>query len=452
MTHYRNIIIGSGQGGNPLASYLSGKGEPTLLIEKSKLGGTCVNTGCTPSKTLYESTRKIYHSHKLEYAGFNLQDVAFDFGTLMNFVRKVAGQSNKGLSESFAQAKNLTISFGHARFTGTRQILVTHRNGRETEFSGDRIFINTGSKPRLPEIDGLHKIDYLTNLNVFDLEKQPESLAIIGGGYIGMELAQCFTRLGTKVSVINHGPQIISHEDDDIIELVQKRLTEEGVKFFLNEKVESVKKEGKGIELLLGSGKKLSTEKLLLAAGRISNADELQPHEPGIALNKNGYIKVNEYLETSAENVWALGEAAGSPKFTHISFDDFRVIRDNLEQPKSHSTKNRVVPYTMFIDPELASFGLNEKQARKKGTAYHLYEMEMSAVARATERNETYGKIKVLCDKKGGQILGATILSIGGGEMMTLLQMVAKGGITASELKHTIFAHPLLAESLNNLF
>lgn len=452
MTHYRNIIIGSGQGGNPLASYLSDKGEPSLLVEKSKLGGTCVNTGCTPSKTLYESTRKIYHSQKLEYAGFHVQDPAFDFGTLMHFVRKVADQSNKGLSESFAKTKNLTISFGHARFSGTRKILVTHRNGRETEFSGDRIFINTGSKPRLPEIDGLQKIDYLTNLNVFDLEEQPESLAIIGGGYIGLELAQCFARLGTKVSVINHGPQIISHEDDDIIELVQKRLTEEGVKFFLNEKVESVQKEGKGIELLLSTGKKLSTEKILLAAGRISNADELQPQETGIELAENGYIKVNEYLETSAENVWALGEAAGSPKFTHLSFDDFRVIRDNLEQPGSHSTQNRVIPYTMFIDPELASFGLNEKQAQKEGKKYHLYQMDMASVARATERNETYGKIKVLCDKEGGHILGATILGIGGGEMMTVLQMAAKGNLTAAELKHTIFAHPLLAESFNNLF
>lgn len=449
---YDAIVVGSGQAGNPMAGYLAGKGKEVLLIEKARLGGTCVNTGCTPSKTMHEAVRKIHHSQKMGYAGFKIRESDFDFNTLMNQVRKLRDESHGHLVESFKKNEKITVVHGHGRFVQNHVIEVEEEDGGRKQYEAPQIFVNTGARPRIPSLKGLDQVNYLTNLNIFDLEKQPKHLIILGGGYIGLEFAQNFQRLGTQVSIVNQGKQIISREDDDIIKLVHECLEAEGVKIKNGQKAGSVRQKNGKTTLTLGDGSTLEGDALLVAVGREPNSGDLGLENTGIEVNEKGHIETNGFLETAVSGVYALGEVAGSAQFTHIAYDDFRVVRDNFEKSGSNSTENRQVPYTLFIDPQLAAFGLNEKSAQKEKRDYHLYEMDMSSVARANERHEAFGKIKVLCDKKGGKILGATILGVEGGEMITTLQLAAKAGLTATYLREFTFIHPTLAEGFNNLF
>ncbi|WP_417609354.1 dihydrolipoyl dehydrogenase family protein [Owenweeksia hongkongensis] len=452
MAHFKHIVIGSGQAGVPLAIFLANRGESTLIIEKDKVGGTCVNTGCTPSKTMHEAIRKIYHSQHIEYAGLTVQSSTFDFGKLMKHVRDIRNTWSEGSTDNIENTENLTLARGRAHFIDDRTVSIRGFNLIDEQHTADFFYINTGARPRMPEVEGLNSVGPLTNRNIFELTEQPKSLIIIGGGYIGLEFAQMFARIGTSVSVVNHGDKIVGREDDDIIELLQKKLEEEGVTFYLNKSPEKAIKESNGVSLTLEGGKTLKADKILVAAGRIPNSDHLGLEAAGIKVNDKGVIEVNEVLGTSVEHIYALGEVAGTPQFTHMAYDDYRVVKANIEKPKVRNTLHRTVPYTLFTDPHLGRFGLNEKEAKKKNIDYKLYEMPMSSVARAAEKNEPYGKIKVLCDPQSEEILGASILGVDGGEMMTVLQMACSGGITAPHLQQYIFAHPLLAEGFNNLF
>lgn len=452
MAHYKHIIIGSGQAGVPLAHYLSGRGENTLIIEKGDVGGTCVNTGCTPSKTMHEAIRKIYHARNCEYAGFSLKDYEFDFESLMNHVRQMRDSWREGSLKGLQDADNLTLMRGHGRFVDDHTVSITTTDGNEIQHTADYIYINTGGRPRIPDIEGLNQITPLTNLNIFDISHQPKSLLIIGGGYIGLEFAQMFARIGTAVTVVNQGKSIISREDDDMITLMQEMLEKEGISFLHDAHPASVAKNSGGVELTLKSGQKLEAEQLLLAAGRVVNTDQLSLENTGVQTDDRGIIQVDEVLQTDVHHIYALGEVAGTPQFTHMSFDDFRIIKENVEKPKVRNNLHRTVPYTLFTDPQLASFGLNEKAAKKKNIGYKLYEMPMEKVARAAEKNEPFGKIKVLCHPETEELLGATLIGVDAGEMMTVLQMAYSGGVTAPQLRDYIFAHPLLAEGYNNLF
>lgn len=435
-----------------MASYLAQKGEPTLLVEKSELGGSCVNVGCTPSKALYESVRKIQHAKTAEYAGYKVQKADFNFDKLMSFVRKIRDKSNQSLTDSLSQTENLTVMRGHARFMNQKQIQVTQKDGQQKDFSADRVFINTGSHPTIPPLEGINEVGYLTNLNIFELTKQPQTLVILGGGYIGLEFAQIFSRIGSKVSVVESSDQALSHEDADLAGILQKKLEKEGVDFHFGSKAVSVTQEEHEVHLKLENGQSLSAEKLLIAVGRTPNTKDLGLEHTDIEVDEKGHIKTSAWLETTEENVYALGEAAGSPYFTHISFDDYRIVKAHLKGGNSHNKNDRTVPHCMFTDPQLAGFGLNEKQAKEQDADYHLYSMPMSAVARAREMNETPGLIKVLCGKKGGEIIGVRILGPEAGEMMSVLQVAQANGMTADQLHDFIFTHPVLAEGFNNLF
>lgn len=452
MAHFKHIVIGSGQAGVPLAIFLANRGESTLIIEKDKVGGTCVNTGCTPSKTMHEAIRKIYHSQHIEYAGLSIQNSYFDFGKLMKHVRSIRDTWNEGSTESIENTENLTLARGHAHFINDHTVSIKGFNLIDEQHTADFFYINTGARPRIPEVEGLNSVCPLTNRNIFELTEQPKSLLIIGGGYIGLEFAQMFARIGTKVSVINHSEKIVAREDDDIIELLQKKLEEEGVIFHLNAFPEKAVKENGEVNLTLKNGETLKAEKILVAAGRIPNSDNLGLEAAKVKVNDIGIIEVNTVLETSHTHIYAMGEVAGTPQFTHMAYDDYRVVKANIEKPKVRNTLHRTIPYTLFTDPQLGRFGLNEKEAKQKNIGYKLYDMPMSSVARAAEKNEPYGKIKVLCDPQRLEILGASILGVDGGEMMSVLQMAYSGGITAPQLQEYIFAHPLLAEGFNNLF
>lgn len=452
MAHFKHIIIGSGQAGVPLAHFLASRNESVLIIEKSKVGGTCLNTGCTPSKTMHEAIRKIHHAKNSQYAGFTIDEARFDFNKLMTHVRNLRDSWSEGSEKSLEENQHITLINGHAQFRDSHSVIISRYSGTEEIHSGDNIYINTGGRPRIPEIEGIEKIQPLTNQNIFELTEQPESLLIIGGGYIGLEFAQMFTRLGTEVHIVNHSSKIIGREDDDMIELMVEMLEKEGIHIHNEATPMAVEKTDDGISLSLKNGETLKAEKILIAAGRIPNTDKLALENTKVNPNDRGIIEVNEVLQTREEHIFALGEVAGTPQFTHMSYDDFRIVKANIEKPKVRNNLHRTVPYTLFTDPQLASFGLNEKSAKKKGIHYKLYEMPMEKVARAAEKNEPFGKLKVLCHPQTEEILGATIIGVDAGEMMTVLQMAFSGGITAPQLQEYIFAHPLLAEGFNNLF
>jgi len=452
MTKYDAIIIGAGQAGAPLASYLANSGKKTLLVEKDRLGGTCVNTGCTPSKTLYEAARKIYHAQNATYAGFHIKESSFDFKALMGFVNDLAESSRQSMEEGFSKVENLTVWRGHASFLENKKIRVKQNDGGSNDVTAREIFINTGARPNIPDIEGLDNIEYYTSESIWKLKQLPEKMLIIGGGYIGLEFAQNFSRLGTKVTVVNHGDEILSGEDDDIREALQEKLEAEGIEFRMNTTPQKVEQEGKKITVHTKNGDFLHSEVVLIATGRKPNTDKLGIENTDLQLSEQNSIVVDEYLQTSVPDAYALGEAAGSPQFTHMSFDDFRIISAKLSAKETHSTKHRPTPYTLYTDPQLSSFGYNEKQAKDEGIDYDLYKMPMSSFARASEKNETSGLAKVLCDKDDGRILGACVVGVDSGELVATIQVAAKGGLKARDLQQFIFAHPLMAESLNNLF
>lgn len=452
MAHFKNIIIGSGQAGIPLAHFLAGRGEKTLIVEKERVGGTCVNTGCTPSKTMYEALRGIHNSKNLKYAGYKIRESDFEFEVLLDYIRNQREEWSSGSASQIQQTRNLKLQEGHARFLDSHTVWVNQCSGGQQEFSADRIFINTGARPAIPDITGLDQVPFFTTRNIFEINNKPQSLAIIGGGYIGVEFAQMFQRAGTQVHLIHHSEKLVNHEDDDIIQLLQNRLESEGVNIHLNADTTKVEKSNSKIHLTLQNGKSVTAEQLLICTGRVPNSDKLGLENTAIQLKDSGHINVDPFLKTAEDHIYAMGEVAGSPQFTHMAYDDFRIVRAQLTGEKYHSTQERILPYTLFTDPELGRFGLNEKQARDANIKYKLYEMPMEKVARAIERRETYGKIKVLCNSDSGEIIGASVLGTGGGDLMTTLQIAAAGGLRANDLQNFIFAHPLLAESFNNLF
>ncbi len=451
MTECDALILGSGQGGNALAGYLAKKGKKVVLVEKVQLGGTCVNTGCTPSKALYEAVRKIHHGRNVQYAGFTINKSELDFKKLMRYARGLARDSRQSMEESFADLGNLNVVYGHGRFIDNKTLRVSYPDAKSSDFRAEQIFINTGAEPRIPPIKGLEKLSYYTSLNIWELEQLPKKLLILGGGYVGLEFAQNFARLGSQVTVIGDSAKIIGREDDDIIAAVQEMLEGEGITFALNAEVSEARQSGDGVLLKLSDGREIKGDALLLATGRRPTTKDIGLENTSINQDEKGAIVVNDWLETGVEGVFALGEVAGSPQFTHISYDDFRIIRDRLFENGQRSRKGRQVPYTLFIDPELAAFGIKEKEAKEQGLNYKCHELNMSSFSRASEKNEVHGKAKVICDQEG-YIMGATVFGVEGGELLSLLQVAASGGVKASDLREFIFAHPLLAEGINNLF
>lgn len=451
-SHFDAIIIGAGQAGPPLAASLAGQGKKTLLIEKDRLGGTCVNTGCTPSKTLHEAARKIYHGQHADYAGFTIHSADLNFSRLMQFVRSKAEESRSGMQGSLMELDDLTIHRGHAVFLSDKKLRVTGEDGHQSDFTADKIFINTGSHPRIPDIKGLQSIPYYTSQNIWEIEKLPKKMVVIGGGYIGLEFAQNFRRLGCEVTVINHGPQIIKKEDDDIREALQEKLIAEGIEILCDREPLKVTGEKGNFKVELDDGRKVPCDLLLIATGRKVNSDNLGLENTGIRRSDDGIIEVNDYLETNIEGIYALGEVSGSPQFTHMVYDDYRILSDYLKGEKRPRRNQRLTPYTLFTDPQVAGFGFNEKSAQAEGVNYTLYKLPMSGFARAGEKNETAGLAKVLCDKSNGKIIGVSIVGVDAGELMAVLQVAACAGMDADKLKNFIFAHPLMAESLNNLF
>jgi len=453
---YDAIVIGAGQAGTPLAKKLALAGKKTALIEKRFIGGTCVNDGCTPTKTWVASAKMAYMASVSKALGVTIKSYKVDMKRIKKRKDDVVNLFRNGSQDGLEKTKGLDLLFGEAAFTGEKTISVKLKNGRKVEMKADLVFLNTGCKTIIPEIEGINYIDYLTSTSILELDKVPEHLLVIGGNYIGLEFGQMFRRFGSKVTLIEKGPRIVGREDEDVSEELTKILEAERIKILTDSQTLKFKNTGKNsITATIsvnGKEKKIKCSHVLVAVGRAPQTANLGLEKTGIVTDERGYIKVDDKLETSAKGIYALGDVKGGPAFTHISYNDYTIVYRNLIEGTNYTTNDRPVPYCMFTDPQLGRVGLSENDARKQGLNIKVAKLPMKYVARAIETGDTRGFMKAVVDTKTKKILGVTILGPEGGEIMTVLQMAMEGGITYDRIRYCVFAHPLYSESLNNLF
>jgi pyruvate/2-oxoglutarate dehydrogenase complex dihydrolipoamide dehydrogenase (E3) component len=451
---YDAIVIGSGQGGTPLCRELAEAGMRTALVERTHVGGTCVNEGCTPTKTIVASARVAYLARRAADYGVQTGDIQIDLKRVRQRKRDIVNSFRSGSQARIEKTPNLDLIFGTASFSGPKTIVVRGK-AVERSLTAELIFINAGTRAAIPKLDGLNAVPFLNNASLMELDSVPEHLLILGGGYIGLEFGQAFRRFGGRVTIVQLAKQLLAREDSDVADEVAKILREDGVEVLLNAKSERVSSTGSRISLEVNTAEQKRTlegSHLLVAVGRTPNSDTLNLSAAGIATDAKGFIKVNNRLETSATGVYALGDIKGGPAFTHISYDDFRIIRSNIIEKKQVTIDGRLVPYTCFIDPQLAHVGLGEEDARRQGKKFRVAKMPMNHVARALEMDESRGFMKAIVDAETNQILGATVLGVEGGEIMAVIEVAIIGGLPYTALQNGIFAHPTLAEGLNNLF
>jgi pyruvate/2-oxoglutarate dehydrogenase complex dihydrolipoamide dehydrogenase (E3) component len=452
---YDAIVVGSGQAGTPLSRGLAEAGMRTALVEREHVGGTCVNEGCTPTKTMVASARVAYLAGRGANYGVQTGPIQIDLKRVRERKREIVNSFRGGSQKRIEQTANLDLIFATAGFTGPKTLALRAKDGSERTLTAEKIFINAGTRSARPKLEGLDQVPFLDNLSIMELDSVPEHLVVLGGGYIGLEFGQMFRRFGSRVTIVQSGPQLLAREDKDIAEEVTKILREDGIEILLNARAMKVSKTNGGIRLAVsgsGSNGAIDGSHLLVAVGRVPNSDTLSLGAAGIAADKKGFIKTNNRLETNVEGVYALGDIKGGPAFTHISYDDFRVIRANVIEKKNVTIDGRLVPYVVFIDPQLGRVGMSESEARQSGRMVLVAKMPMSHVARALEIDETRGFMKAIVDAKTDELLGATVLGVEGGELMAVLEMAMMGKVTCKALREGIFAHPTLAESLNNLF
>ena len=454
-THYDAIVIGSGQGGTPLSQALTAAGMRTALVEREHVGGTCINEGCTPTKTMVASGRVAYLTRRAADYGIHVGTRRVDMLRVRKRKRDIVHLFRGGSQRRIEKTPNLDLIFGHAQFISPTSIVVRNKKGQGRALTADRFFINAGCRPSIPQIIGLNGVPFLNSTSIMELNVVPEHLLVLGGGYIGLEFGQLFRRLGSKVTVVQSANSLLTGEDADVASAVAEILKEDGIHILCKARAEKVAPHGSRVHLKLRVGGKvrsLEGSHLLVATGRIPNSDTLGLSAAGIVTDNRGFIQVNDRLETSAKNIYALGDIKGGPAFTHISYDDFRIIRTNLIEKGTASGTGRLVPYTLFIDPQLGRIGLTETEARSQNRAIRVAKMPMNYVARALEVDETRGFMKAVVDRNTNQILGAAVLGIEGGEIMAQIQLAMMGSLPYTVLQNAVFAHPTLAESLNNLF
>ncbi len=450
------IVIGSGQAGGPLASALARAGHKTAIVERLHVGGCCVNEGCTPTKTMVASARDVYLARRGPDYGVQTGPISVDMTVVRRRKRDIVEEFRSGSEKQLTGTEGVTLLMGEAAFTGPHTVHVTMNDGSARDLRAERIFINTGDRPATPKIEGIDTVPTLDSTSIMELDTVPEHLLIVGGGYIALEFGQMFRRFGSRVTIVQRGPQLLAREDRDIADAVADILREDGVEILLDSAAQRVARGGDGriqLDVRTKDGDRtLSGSHLLVATGRVPNTGALNLAAAGIETDESGHIKVDERLETNVSGVWALGDAKGGPAFTHISYDDYRILKANLLDGGDRTTRDRPVPYTVFIDPQLGRVGLSEKEAKEQGRTVRVASMPMSSVARALETAETRGVMKVLVDGESDQILGCAILGIEGGELMSMIEIAMMGRLPYTALRDAVFAHPLLAESFNNLF
>jgi pyruvate/2-oxoglutarate dehydrogenase complex dihydrolipoamide dehydrogenase (E3) component len=445
MTQYDAIVIGTGQSGPSLAKRLAGEGWKVAIIERDKFGGTCVNTGCTPTKTLVASAEVAHVARRAADFGVLIDGtVRVDMKKVKARMDAVVAPSNSGVEKSLRSTRNCTVYRGHARFTGPREIRVG-----DDMLSSEHIFINVGGRASVPSMPGLDQIRYLTNSSMMSIDFLPPHLIIVGGSYVGLEFAQMYRRFGSEVTLIEMAPRLIQREDEDISDAVREILEEEGIRVRLNAKCLSAAKSGDTITVQLdctSGAPTASGSHLLIATGRRPNTDDLGLDAAGIAHDERGYINVDDELRTNVPGIWAMGDCNGKGAFTHTSYNDFEIVAANLLDKDARRVSERIPAYALYIDPPLGRAGMTEAEAIKSGKRTLIGRMAMSDIARAVEKGDTRGFMKILVDAETKQILGAAILGTGGDEIIHCVIDLMYAKAPYPVMQRAVHIHPTISE------
>ncbi|MGW6276630.1 mercuric reductase [Kribbella sp. NPDC055071] len=451
---YDAIVIGTSQGGRFLPVELAQAGLRVGLVERGALGGVCVNTGCTPTKTMVASARVAYQARRGAEYGVRTGPVSVDLAAVRERKRAMVAGARENYASRLAQ-DGLELIEGEARFIGPKTVEIALTNGGTRRISAETIIIDAGTRPKPLAIPGADVVPVLDSTSIMELDELPEHLIVLGGGYIGLEFGQMFRRFGSEVTIVQSAARLMMAEDEDVSDEVATILREDGISVLTSAVPLRVEQAGDGIRLTVRTedgDQQLEGSHVLSAIGRVPNTDALTPDAAGIVLDERGFVQVDEYLETSVPGVYAMGDIKGGPAFTHLSNDDYRILRANLITHEKASTRDRVVPYAVFIDPQLGRAGLTEREARAQGRSIRVAKLPMNAVIRALETGESRGFMKAVIDAESGQILGCAVIGTEGGEIMTMIQIAMLGNLPYTTLATAIFTHPLLAEGLNTLF
>ena len=447
---YDAIVIGTGQAGSPLAVRLANAGRKTAIIERKLIGGTCVNVGCIPTKTLIASARAAHVARRGADFGVTIGgEIGVDMARVKARKDAVVGQSNQGVTGWINRTANLTLVQGQARFEGPRRIRV---NG--TLLEAEQIFINVGGRATIPDMPGLAEVPYLTNTSMMEVDFLPEHLLVIGGSYIGLEFAQMYRRFGSRVTVIEMAPRLIAREDEEVSSAVQSILEAEGIAFRLNAECLSMSRHGDGVAVHVSCEREprnIVGSHVLLAVGRVPNTDDLGLEEAGIKTDAHGYITVDDELRTSVPGVWALGDVNGRGAFTHTSYNDYEIVAANLLDNDRRRVSDRILAYALFVDPPLGRVGMTEREVRASGRKALVGKMMMTRVGRARERSETQGFMQILVDAETKHILGASMLGTEGDEAIHCILEVMAAGAPYTAMQRTMHIHPTVSELIPTL-
>ncbi|WVT77125.1 FAD-containing oxidoreductase (plasmid) [Sinorhizobium chiapasense] len=448
--HFDAIIIGAGQAGPSLAGRLTAAGKTVAIIERKFFGGTCVNTGCMPTKAMVASAYAAHLARRGADYGVSTGPISIDFARVMARKDTVRFTSRKNVESSLKGMKNCTVFEGHARFEGPHEIRVG-----EDLLSADQIFLNVGGRAATPDFPGVEEVPYLTNVSIMDLDTLPRHLIIVGGSYIGLEFAQMFRRFGSEVTVIEKGPRLIGREDADVSDAILAILGKEGIEFRLN--AECIRFGKRGDEVVAGvdctaGAPEIAGSHLLLAAGRRPNTDDLDLDRAGVKTDARGYVEVDERLRTNVPHIFAMGDCNGRGAFTHTAYNDFEIVAANLLDGEARKVSDRISTYALFIDPPLGRAGMTESEARKSGRKLHIGTRLMSRVGRAVEKGETEGFMKVIVDADTKEILGASILGTGGDEAVQSILDVMYAAKPYTTITHAVHIHPTVSELIPTVF
>ncbi|MFJ8896910.1 mercuric reductase [Leifsonia sp. NPDC102414] len=452
---YDVMVIGTSQGGRFLPLDLAQAGKRVALIERGPIGGACVNTGCTPTKTMVASARMAHLARRAGEYGVDTGPVSVDLAAVRERKRAMVAGARDNYASRLTQ-DGLDLFEGEARFTGPKTVEIALKGGGTQTLTAPVIVVDTGARPRPLEISGADGVNVMDSTSIMELDELPQHLIVLGGGYIGLEFGQMFRRFGSEVTIVQRGQRLMPAEDEDFSDEVAAILREDGITVVTSATPAHIEQSDDGrVQMTVHTSQgtqQIQGSHVLAAIGRIPNSERLDPAAAGIRLHDNGAIEVDEYLETSVPGVYAMGDVKGGPAFTHLSYDDYRILRANLLGGKQATTAGRTVPYTVFIDPQFGRVGMSERQAREQTRAVRVAKLPMNAVVRAIEMGETRGFMKAVIDAETGQILGAAVLGAEGGEIMTIIQVAILGKLPYTAMADAIFTHPLLAEGLNTLF
>jgi len=441
------IVIGSGQAGVPLATRLARNGKTVLLAERGDLGGTCINTGCTPTKTLVASARAAHVVRTAGRLGVRSEALQVDLRAVIARKDAIVRSWQEGIARRIADAgANLRLVRGHARLVGERTVEVAGERHR-----GAAVILNVGARPIEPPIPGLRGVPWLDNRRVMQLTELPSHLVVVGGGYIGCEFAQAYRRFGSAVTIVEPGDHLLGHEDVEASSAIEGVFREEGITLLLGARAEEVSRAPSGVSVRLSTGDEIRGSHLLVATGRRANTDDLGADVAGVRLDGRGFVEVDDHYATSAPGVYAVGDCSGGPQFTHTSWDDHRLLFEVLMGRRGRGRKDRLIPYTAYTDPQVAGVGLTERRAKAKGVAYEVATVPFANIARATETDEKAGVLKVLVDPKTERILGASIVGAEAGELIHVFAALMQAGAPARAIVEMEAVHPSFAEGVQSV-